>query len=370
MFRDYDLAVGSEPAVQTVEKVRRSVIADALSSGLTEWFFVTPEYPGLLAVVDLLDPDPARATLRAAIVHDEKDRVKEIAKTIDGSRLAPAYAIGLATHPAVEDGVRILKAAWATHPDSFPLSLTITGYLGNFGLTHQSSDTLSAEAAGWGRTAVALRPNNPLAHYYHAAALSGSPEAVDELNRTIRLAPRFAKAYGRLAFVLQQGEHGKRQSPEALAAARKAIELDNQNVLGHYVLYVQLWLNQKDYHEAAREYRTLSKLFQGTAQVRQPDEASEEWYAMGWMDGSTKDLLKGLIDTGRPSEAYRLILDGHPPGALGDFVPVIPSLSSYYIAARAAAPAGTGQGVDAPPPAERPAARKRALEWLMPASIS
>src|SRR5205807_1905554 len=139
------------------------------------------------------------------------------------------------------------------------LTLTITSYLGNFGLTHQSSDTLAAEAVGWGRTAVALRPNNPLAHYYYAAALrsSGAPgdlaSAVDELNRTIRLAPRFAKAYGRLAFVLQQGEHGKRQSSEALAAARKAIELDNQNVLGHFVVYV-LWLNQEDYHEAAREY--------------------------------------------------------------------------------------------------------------------
>ena len=151
-----------------MEKIRNSVIADALFSGMAEWFFVDPKYPGLLAVVDLLDPDPHRATLRAAIVNGDNVRVPEIGKTIDGSRLTPAYAIGLGTHPAVEDGLRILKAAWTTHPDSFALVLTISSHL------YHGDDKVTIEAVGWGRTAVALRPNNALSHYYLALALSPS----------------------------------------------------------------------------------------------------------------------------------------------------------------------------------------------------
>jgi hypothetical protein len=103
--------------------------------------------------------------LRGAIVNDETDRIKELGKTIDGSGLAPAYAIGLGTHPAIEDGLPILKAAWTAHPASFPLALTISRRL------YGGNDAkLMIEAVGWGRTAVALRPNNPLSHYYLALA--------------------------------------------------------------------------------------------------------------------------------------------------------------------------------------------------------
>ena len=102
LFQNYDLAVGRESAAEIVEKIHRSVISEDLSAGMTEWFFVVPKYSGLLAVVDLLDPDPGRAALRAAIVNDDNDRVKEIGRTIDGSRLAPAYAIGLGLTPPSE----------------------------------------------------------------------------------------------------------------------------------------------------------------------------------------------------------------------------------------------------------------------------
>ena len=369
LFQNYDLAVGTEPAPQIVEKIHRSLIADALASGAAEWFFVDPKYPGLLAVADLLDPDPAHATLRAAIVNDEKDRVKEVGKTIDASRLSPAYAIGLGTHPAIEDGLPILKAAWTAHPDSFPLALTIGSQL------FPDKDAV-IEAVGWCQTAVALRPNNPLAHYYHAVALSWrrrGPDvanAVDELHRTIQLAPRFAKAYGRLAYVLyriQRQGRGADQLAEAVDAARTAVELDQQNILGHYVLYSHLLYERKDYLEAARISRRLDKLFPTLtigARDSERDETLAEWGAYGEVVGGFAGLLIGLIEAGRPFEAYRLVLDGHPPESIMLPAPGPPEASSYYLAACAAALAGTGQGLDAPPPGERPGPRKHALEWL------
>jgi hypothetical protein len=371
VFKDYDLAVGSEPAAHVVEKVRRSVIADALSSGLTEWFFVDPNYPGLLAVVDALDPDPGRAALRAAIIQDEDVRVREIGKTIDGSRLAPAYAVGLATHPAVEDGERILKAAWAAHPDSFPLALTICSRFCGRG------DQFKAEAVGWARIAVALRPNNPLAHYYHAIALSqwGGDDAadvagaLDELRRTIELASRFARAYGQRAFLLQERSKGEEDVAAALAAARTAVELDPQNLLGHFVLYRHLLLEEKDYPKAAEEFRAAGE-FRGYYQVGTPRSQGQleeaqgaEGYALGWGHTSLTMLVNGLHGAGRPFEAYRLILGGDGPRQIIDFLPG-PSASGNYQAARVAALAGTGRGADAPPPAERAAVRGHALEWL------
>jgi serine/threonine protein kinase len=361
LFQSYGLAVGREPVATTAAKLRQSVIAETLSSGLTEWFFVDPKFPGLLAVVDLLDPEPGRAALRRAIAKDEKDRIKEHGKAIDGSQLSPTYALGLGVHPAIEDRMRILKAAWTAHPDSFPLTLTISGYCSG------SEDKGKAEAVGWARTAVALRPSNPLAHYYHAVALSPQAgqgdvaAAVDELRRTIRLAPQFARAHARLAFVLQfGGKRDKESEREALDAAQTAIKLDNQSILGHFVLYDHLLIDREDFVEAVRVYRLLRKSFEASCKDHRPDDTAES-FAAGWTEQSISYLLRGLITTGRPFEAYRLILENKRAPAM---LLESPEDSGYYHAARAAALAGTGQGLDAPPAAARPAIRKHALEWL------
>ena len=353
LFQQYDLAVGTEPAAQSVEKIRRSLIADALSSSMAEWFFVDPKYPGLLAVVDLLDPEPGCATLRAAIANGDDARVKEIGKTIDGSRLAPAYAVGLGTHPAVEDGMRILKAAWTTHPDSFALTLSICSGLCT------PNEKLIIEAVGWGRAAIALRPNNPLSHYYLAIALGGfgggdNGHAVEELGRAIQLAPRFARAYGQLALILHHDEN-----PEALAVARKAIELDSESHLGHVVILMEL-LAKKDYIGAAKVYRQIAGLKEEAWQLQ--NESWEYGFTAGVMFGAMERILDGLMQAGRPFEAYRLYIECSQGGSVSDNGHW--EVTLLYEPASAAVLAGTGQGLDAPPPAERPAIRKRALEWL------
>jgi len=353
LFHQYGLDVGRESPEQSIQKIQRSLIADGLSSGMAEWFFVDPQYPGLLDVVDLLDPEPDRTKLRTLIAKGDDARIREISKTIDGSRLAPAYAIGLGNHPACEDRLRILKASWTTHPDSFALSLTISS---KFSVSDRE---LMVEAIGWGRTAVALRPSNALAHYYLALALRHSGvadrgQAVAEFRRATQLAPKFARAYGQLALMLRNDDY-----PEAVSFAHKAVELDN-NRFGYFVILMDLLRKKRDYVEAAKVYRRLAEA--------KPDfsGAVDESFEAGWIDGtlaSTIDEIQvGLIRVGRSLEAYRLRVAGYTFDPLNSNM--LPADHSDYTPACAAALAGTGQGLDAPPPAERPAIRKHALEWL------
>jgi serine/threonine protein kinase len=352
LFHQYGLDVGLESAEQSVKKIQRSSVVDGLSSGVAEWFFIDPKYPGLLAIVDLLDPEPDRTKMRTAIANGDNARISEISKMIDGSRLPPAYAIGLGTHRACRDRLRILRAAWTTHPDSFALSLVICGRLVLRG------QDLRDEAIGWGRTAVALRPNNALALYYLALALSFYKDsdrgnAVPELRRASQLAPRFARAFGLLALNLSW-DH---KNPEALAAARKAIELDYQNPYGHVVI---LWdcLTKEDYVGAAKVFWQITGL-------KQDMDGLESSFEQGYMGGVTSMAIDriqvGLIRVGRPLEAYRLEVAGHSGG---HSTTIVHPDHSLYNPTCAAVLAGTGQGLDTPSPAERPAIRKHALEWL------
>ncbi len=358
LFQGYGLAMGREPAAQIVETVKRSLISEALSSGLTEWFFVKPDYQGLLAVVDLLDSDPTRTALRRAITRSESDRIAELSKKIVGSQLSPSYAIGLGFGLGRKEELRILKVAWKNHPNSFPLALTIA----------IKSTMFERDVIHWGRIAVALRPNNPLARYYYAVALSlgrdpkeaDPANAIDEFYEAIRLAPRFARAHGRLAYELHYDRKTNGRKREAMIAARKAIDLDEQSILGHLVVCSQL-VEDKNYVEAASQYRQLAKF----NSIRGDDElnsAYEHGLLSGFKSYAIEPLVTGLTAAGRPFEAYRLA-NGKPLN-LGMFQVGGVVGREYYLPARAAALAGTGQGLDAPPPAARPAIRKHALDWL------
>jgi tetratricopeptide (TPR) repeat protein len=235
----------------------------------------------------------------------------------------------------------ILKAAWTTHPNSFALALTI------------GPEASMIEAVGWSRTAVALRPNNPLAHYCLALALNPGDysSATEELRRVIQLAPRFARAYGQLAMILRGDKN-----TEALAAARKAIDLDNNNTYGHLVILEDL-VDKKEYVEAAKVYQRIG-IARRSPEESIPGASYEAGVTDEFMAWAIDRIQVGLIRAGRPFEAYRL--EGTRVAKIIDD----PYDTTLYNPACAAALAGTGQGFDAPPPAERTAIRKHALEWL------
>ena len=372
LFETYGLDPGKGQPDPLAAIVRQAVISDRLTSALTEWFFADPKYPGLLALVDLLDNDASRVALRSAIFKGDKKSIQELSITIDVSKLSPAYAIGLGTQRAAKGGLRILKEAWSTHPDSFPLALTIGSYLYEHRYEEADSEKAASALVGWCQTAVAIRPNNALGHYQLGLALSESGEeeaarTIKELRRATELAPRFAKAHGRLAFQLFRSSIPEHKS-EAPIVARRAIEIDDEARLGHLVLYLHTLLRKKDYVEASREFEMLTKHFiEGNGIRNEHQESYEDAYVAGFLDsfGESASLINGLISGHNSYTAYRLFRERWrflDRAGLAD--PEVPDQTSRYKAACAAVGACSGQALDAPQHLELPQIRKDALNWL------
>jgi tetratricopeptide (TPR) repeat protein len=226
-FRRYGLSVGGDSPDVTVNAVKSSRVPAPLVIGLMDWFFLDPKQPGLAAVVDRLDPDPLRTEVRSAVAAGQDDRIRELAKQLDGATLTPGFAVALGMHPALsdDDGYRLMRAAWETHPESFPLALRIATRIASAKPMESEDPVRLAEAAAWLRTAIALRPGNAVGHNNLGFALHRSkdlPGAAANYRRAIQLAPRFALAHGNLSEVLTQ----MKDPDGALAAARKAVECD------------------------------------------------------------------------------------------------------------------------------------------------
>jgi serine/threonine protein kinase len=371
-FRDHGLPVGEEPPGATAGKVRRSPVAEALTTGLGEWFFLDPKRSGLRAVLDACDPDPLRCAIRAAVEADDGERVMELARKVDGATLPTGFAVALGTYL---EGVDLLRAAWAARPDSFPAALQ----LGNL-VTRGTKDDLK-EAVGWYRMAVALRPRSAMAHYNLACTLlwrdalwphdrPDRPGTIAALRQAVRLAPGFAKAHATLGLVLLSDD-----LDGALACFRTAVTLQPGNALGQAGLSQVLW-KKGDLDGAAAAYLRAAKATPGWA-VPESVVGASDWpsdyllnayifvRAAHMMDETEDGLLPDLLKHGRPALAFRLCsellgpkadnLGMHPENRPGD---------RRYNGARAAARCAAGEGQDTPPPAERPALRQRALDWL------
>ena len=128
-------------------------------------------------------------------------------------------------------------------------------------------------------------------------------------------------------------------------------------------------MGKKDYIEAAKLHRHIEGLEQEESLLPEDSNehmkrAQEAGITRGFMALAFGGIQLGLLRAGRPFEAYRFVLlssrfDGFPPSGIASV-----AFDVDYNSTCAAVLAGTGHGLDAPPPAERPAIRKHALVWL------
>jgi tetratricopeptide (TPR) repeat protein len=200
-FARYGLNVGTDDPEKIVAAVRVSRIDDELTTGLREWYIVDHTRPGLREVLNRLDPDPLRVTIRAAIAEDNPDRIRALAAEVDPTRLAPGIAVLLGMHPAVpsDRAIAILAGSWQTNPGNFPLALRISF---RYDALLQPRPT---EAVGWCRVAVGLRPRSAAAHKLLANALFalGDRDAALAGYRTaIALNPNLPFAHHRISLIL------------------------------------------------------------------------------------------------------------------------------------------------------------------------
>lgn len=227
VFDRYGLEVGGADPDASADAVRASPVSAALIAGLSEWFSTDPDGPNLRRLLDRLDPDDDRAGVRAAIQAGDKGRVRALVKALDGSKVPAWFAASVGYHPMVpqEDGVRLMAAAWRTHPSDYVLAYRCSHRLWGTG------EKRLGEMLAWARVAVALRPDSPFAHIKlgHAwRAMHNWDEAEASIRRAIELGrkyPKYAGAHVGLGNVML--EKGDLDSAEASYRAALAIDPDS-----------------------------------------------------------------------------------------------------------------------------------------------
>ncbi|MGL4423600.1 MAG: protein kinase domain-containing protein, partial [Gemmataceae bacterium] len=239
LFQRYGIPVGELTASTAVDRIKASLIAPALTDGLATWFFLDPKVEGLRPLLDRLDPDEFRVSVRAAVAAENKERLKELATKVDPSQHPPIFSVMLAGTVSDPENYRILKAAWRRHPDSFAVVLALA--FPEPGVNEERAK----ERDGWNRMAIALRPNNALVYYYFGLETEYTGDTVEgslrTFQRAVELAPRFASAHVKLGDQF----HRMKRDDEALTCYLRATELDPSNIPGQAKL-ASMYLIRKD----------------------------------------------------------------------------------------------------------------------------
>jgi tetratricopeptide (TPR) repeat protein len=296
--------------------------------------------------------------VRDAVTAGNADRVQELAAGADAAGLPPGFAVALGSYTMSKDadvGLRVLRAAWLAHPGYYPLARQI-------GFLVFSQAVNDPEAIQWFRLALGIRPD--------------------------------AEAYANLAFALFASQHGgKRRLTECEMAIRRAMDLGLNDALHHTLLGLIL-LQKPDVGGAEAAFRRALVLHPSDSSARvglirvywerkdwdavvrtmeELDRTTDDgpevnYYLIGANVGTMWAITANLAATvgaTRPWLVVRYYMKKEPK-VDGD--PVLDPKSqpdaARYGAACLAILVGSGVGADAPPPAEWPAIRRKAFEWL------
>jgi len=298
-FWQYGTAVEEQSADALVSMIRRSTIAETLRFALEQWFFLNPAQPGLRAALDADDTDPFRADIRAAVRDGRRDRVAQLLEKADLSTMNPGLATSLGIYLPAEQGLRVMKTAWRRQPDSFLLAITIAARLTELDIVQKGS---ALEAAGWGRIAVALRPESAFAHHCLGVALGESGDEDGrraELREAMRLAPRFSRAASVLAFELSRDPT---KSEEAFALYSLMVAAQPHSAGGHAGL-CNYYVRKNSWTRAADECLSIYDSLNDPGY--NPNESCfDDAVSIATLD-SYRSIIAGLIAERRLSDAFR-----------------------------------------------------------------
>jgi serine/threonine-protein kinase len=254
-FHEAGFAVeGDEELVAT--QIHDSAIREQLVAALDDWVLVSPDpalTTRLLRIARLADPGSKwRERLHDPAVRRDRQALERLAEETVPMRAPPQLFTLLAVflNQLGADPVPVLRAAQRRHPADFWV---------NFDLARALQNLNPAEAVGFYRAALALRPdsgavysnlgaallhngnldaaiaafyrareldpNNPKVHDNLGAALckkGAVEEGIAALRRAIEMDPKWANTHNNLGFALSR----KGETEEAIAAYRRAIEID------------------------------------------------------------------------------------------------------------------------------------------------
>jgi tetratricopeptide (TPR) repeat protein len=236
------------------QRILDSGIAGELVAALDVWsaFAVKDSrVKWVLAVARQIDPDPVwRDRARDPVVRSDRAALERLAALAVAPDQSPQLIFSLSLHleRTGGDARGLLRQAWQRHPDDFWLALHL------FNVLNKQKEY--AEAAGYCRAALALRPTSSL-HHDLALILDSQgkwEEAIQELRLAIQLDPKLPVHYTLGKVLNQQGKH-----EEALQELRLALEQDPKGAWPHNLLGMVLDA-QGEREEAIEEYRLAIQL--------------------------------------------------------------------------------------------------------------
>jgi serine/threonine protein kinase/Flp pilus assembly protein TadD len=250
---------GGEAAL--AEKIRQSPIREQLVAALDDWCLTAwlagrrDLAGGLLALACQSDPDPVRNQVRDVKLWQDRSSLAKLAGLLEpdrgeqkrGTRLSPQMylLVGYVLFRGGAEWEPWLRAGQAAYPADFWLNLQLGTLLWE--------KKRPAEAGGFLRVAVAVRPHSCAAHTNLGNALADVNDqagAIRQYRQAIALKPDYALAHSNLGrSLLDKGELG-----EAIQEFRRAIEIDPKHAPAHNSLGRALRM-KGDLEGAIREYR-------------------------------------------------------------------------------------------------------------------
>ena len=245
----------------------------------------------LRAVADAADTSPWRRELRAALFANDSAKLKQLATNEDARRASPELIgwLGFALRSAgeFETAIQVLRRAQRNHPGDFWLNYEIGESLGRSGHTAAGTGFIRAALAILPDSSGAMftmgealrvggdldgalhayelvcrrEPNDYAAHMVVAwihVARKDFKAAVAASRSTIAVAPDKPGGYRELSNAL----HGLNKNDEAIAALRKAIEVDSnpQTLAGSYNNLGNRLNDQGKLKEAMAAYQKACKV--------------------------------------------------------------------------------------------------------------
>jgi serine/threonine-protein kinase len=266
-LRDYDLDVERLDPQEIAQQVGRSQVHAQLVAAMDLWASAQMRLnraaaaERLWTMTRLADADPWRCRLRDAAMRGDRAGLDALAQQEEalGQPAPTLVLLCLALHDAgaLESAAEIMRKAQQRHPNNLWLNQNL-GVALYWQFRWKKEPARLAEAAGFLRAAVALRPDSPGAHCSLGGALNRQgkqAEAEAEHREALRLHPNFTEARVGLGNALDdQGKHDA-----AIAEYRIALGLRPDFALTHYNLGLALRRLRKQV-EAEAAYREALRL--------------------------------------------------------------------------------------------------------------
>lgn len=257
-FQQYGLDIETLDADKAAAGIQASAIRDSLLAVLDDWMLVKwlgrlPGVGQLLAVVRRADADPWRDRFRAALERWDGKALRDLLADENVLSQPPAtvrlLSITLYATRQPECAIDMLQQAQQRYPNDFWINHQLGLYL------LRTKPPRAAEALGFLRAAVALRPGSPGARLNLGKALLAfkmPDEALVAFEEASRLKPNYATAWKNIGAALCDP---KRDFEGSISATRKALSLRPDDPELHYNLGLALFRQgkMKEAEDALRE---------------------------------------------------------------------------------------------------------------------